>query len=184
MRVAIAVSGEVRGCYDCLHLLNEKIVLPFVVGGYDIDVFVHTRLSTSDDLARVVNILNPTAFQAEVNRPFDTSVIVSPANPKHAGDSDDRGRRGHLYQSYFQQYWSLSQVGRMVKVAEERTGKEYDLVIRTRPDCYLKSPLKVPVTLQRVHVPHNDDGAVLPHECLLQEVRAALRFLPQLPSPG
>lgn len=154
MRVAVCLSGEMRG-FAGQQGLADFVIAPFKNQGHVVDLFIHTRGDKfmgepSPDLGV------PRVFCVEDNRPIDTSMIISPMNPKERGDYEGTDLRSHLYQSYLQQYWSMARVGKLLIQTEQREGR-YDLVVRTRPDCWLTEPLQ-PDTLfdGKVHVPHND----------------------------
>lgn len=157
MRVAVCMSGEMRGFSDrCRNSLIIDVFKPFMDRGDEVDLFVHTR--SDQYLGLAIYKLGARVLCIEANRPISTSIIISDKNPKEQGDYEDptRGRRAFLYQSYLQQYWSLKRVGQLLWQTEVRDG-DYDLVIRTRPDCYLKSPLRPETLLDgKVHVPYND----------------------------
>ena len=168
MRVAVCLSGEMRGRDDCLKFLHERVVEPFQSAG-SVDLFVHTRC---DKWWRPACDLPFRSLQVEHNHERDISDILSDTNPLHLGKGGG-GRRGFLWQSYMQQFWSLQAVGEMKRRAERQDGESYDWVVRCRPDCYLLEPLNVASLVSgSVNLPDNDwwpgedsDGNRLPSFC-------------------
>lgn len=140
MRVAIALSGEMRGKKFCLDLLREHVIKPFADVGATVDLFCHTR---KDEWWQPASDLPFRCLWVEENRKRGDGAIVSPANPRSKGDRKGDDRRAFLYQSYLQQYWSLEAVGQMVSRAEEQDGAWYDWVVRMRPDTFLTTPLPI-----------------------------------------
>lgn len=157
MRVAIAVSGEMRNKPECIHHLHNRVILPFMGMGAYVDVFVHTRLDAYGYLARTVPFVR--AYCIEQNRERE-DIIVSSANPPGRGaykTNNPSDRRAFLYQSYLQQYWSMAGVAAMVARAECQDGAKYDWVVRTRPDVYIEQPLDVTsLDSNIINVPWND----------------------------
>lgn len=156
MRVAICLSGEMRGCPKSLRLLREHVIVPFQVAGANVvDLFIHTR---RDPWWMAAVSLPYRALWVEENRRRDENQILSVANPKSRGsDPGAGGRRAFLYQSYLQQYESLLACASMVARAERQDGKAYDWVVRSRPDCYLEAQLPVEQLVPgKVNVPWND----------------------------
>ncbi len=141
MRVAICLSGEMRGDPFCLAMLEERIIEPFrKAGATTIDLFCHTR---KDQWWGPAADLNFRCLWVEENRPRDTSFILSQHNPPHLGDRSGEDRRAYLYQSYLQQYYSMEACGIMLDRAVRQDRLPYAWVIRTRPDIYLAEPLPV-----------------------------------------
>lgn len=155
MRVAVALSGEMRGCTKSIELLLAHVIQPFKDAGATVDLFIHTR---KDPWWLPASGLDFRGLWVEENRPRDDSIIVSAANPRHKGDNPTTDqRRGFLYQSYLQQYESLYAAGQMVYRAERQDGVLYDWVVRSRPDCYLEAPLPVKdLQADTLNVPWND----------------------------
>lgn len=157
MRVAIAVSGEMRNKPECLRLLRLNVVQPFAEAGAAIDIFVHTRLDEWWQTAFYLPHLRSVCVEQNRER---EDIIVSSANPPERGaykSSNPSDRRAFLYQSYLQQYWSMAGVAAMVTRAECQDGAKYDWVVRTRPDVYIEQPLDVSsLDSNIVNVPWND----------------------------
>lgn len=154
MRVAIAMSGEMRGCPDCLKLVEPQLIEPFRRLGAKVDLLICTR---ADAWWRPAAELPFRMLHVETNTLIDPSPIVSYVNPTSAGARTGEDRRAFLYQSYLQYYRSLATVGQMVARAEQQDGAPYNWVMRARPDCKLREPLD-PSKLERgkINVPAND----------------------------
>lgn len=154
MRVAIALSGEMRGKDGCLCLLQDRVVQPFLSVGATVDLFCHTR---KDDWWTPASKLRFRCLWVEENHKRDDADIVNLANPRSLGDRKGDDRRAFLYQSYLQQYWSLEAVGAMVARAQLQDGVRYDWVVRSRPDVYMEQPLDITsLDRGRINMPWND----------------------------
>jgi hypothetical protein len=155
VRVAVCLSGEMRGRDDCLRMLDERVMTPFRDAGAEaVDLFCHTR---KDPWWGPAGKLPFRCLWVEENRPRDPSAIIGDANPRLRGERDGDDRRAFLYQSYLQQYESLAAVGLMKSRAERQDGRPYDWVVRSRPDVYLEAPLPVGgLVAGVVNVPWND----------------------------
>lgn len=154
VRAAVCLSGEMRGCQYCLDKLKENVIAPLEAANYSVDLFIHTR---KDPWWNPAGELPFRGLWVEENRRRDNRPIISSANPLKAGESDRTDRRGFLYQSYLQQYWSLAAVGEMKSRAEKQDGCRYDLVVRSRPDAYLEKPMPVTqLTPGCINFPWND----------------------------
>lgn len=155
LRVAVCLTGEMRGCPECIRLLKVRVIQPFLDAKATVDLFIHTR---KDPWWLPASELPFRCLWVEENRLRDTSPIVSEANPNSLGaDESQQGRRVFLYQSYMQQYWSMAAVGEMKRRAEKQDDKLYDWVVRSRPDVYLEDLLPVEqLTPGCVNIPWND----------------------------
>lgn len=142
-RVAIALTGEMRGDEHCLRMLEKHVVKPFEDAGATVDIFCHTR---KDQWWNSAALLRFRCLWVEDNRRRDESLILSEHNPRSLGSyvtADPNDRRAFLYQSYLQQYYSMQAVALMIARAEEQDRKSYDWIVRSRPDIYLREPLPV-----------------------------------------
>lgn len=156
-KVAICLSGEMRGCDDYLRLLIERVYTPFIEWGFLVDLFVYTRLDQwwkpAGDLPslRMVHV--------EKNVWQDPSDILSSFNPVDRGwfEGCPSNRRAFLYQSYLQYFRSLQEVAKLKRRAEEQDGERYKWVVRARPDAYLEQPLDLNcLKPHHIHFPEND----------------------------
>lgn len=154
-RIAVGLAGEIRGCTQCLDDLRTKVIEPLESTGAVVDLFVVTR---KDDWCTAAYSLPYRSLTITRNRPMDLSPIVSDANPKERGDDPSLGgRRAFLYQSYVHQYWSLYELGQVIRMAEVQDGVLYDWIVRSRPDVSLKYPIDLAaLKADRISVPWND----------------------------
>lgn len=164
MRVAVCLSGDMRGGDNCLKSLMECVVTPFERAGATVDILIHTRLDPwwepAIDLPfRMLRV------ERNVKR-IDDSDIVGPINPKSKGDFPGESRRSFLYQAFLQYYRSLAGVGELKRRAEEQDGAPYDWVVRARPDVGYKTALDPSwLTPGVLHFPAGDWWRYKGEEC-------------------
>ncbi len=158
MRVAVCLSGEMRGCPDCLDNLKTHVIQPFEKVEAEVDLLVCTRADRWWSDVWVYLSESIRMLHVEHNAPMDSvKYIEGPVNPQHLGRAEGTDRRSFFYQSYLQYFRSLKTVGEMLARAEEQDDVPYDWVVRARPDAKLRDPLKVEnLEPGVVHFPHND----------------------------
>lgn len=176
-KVAICLSGDMRNSPECLQSLKSCVYDPFAEAGYAVDVLCHTRLDPwwKIGLSHLEHFgLTPRMLRVERNvSHIDTKDIVGPANPLERGEypseakgSEEANRRPFLYQAFLQYYRSLAAVGELLERAEDQDGKEYDWVVRARPDVGYKTPLRISdLRSNTLHFPAGDWWRYKGEEC-------------------
>lgn len=157
MRLALCMSGEMRGCPECLSSLSQCIAQPFVDDEWEVDLFIWTR---KDDWWLSACDLRFRTLHVERNVPQNDKRILSLVNPPDRGSyetTDPSDRRAFFYQSYLHYYRALRGVWRLCKEAENQDGKLYDLVARVRPDVSYERPIRLDeIDCSIINLPCND----------------------------
>ncbi len=125
MKVALLISGYLRNYQENINFIKEEIINNFV----NVDVYLHitnnenledkyfNQISESD-LNHIKNLLNPITTLVEDNIFYDENKKINNVI----------------------NHWSkLYKLNEIRKINEDLSGKEYDLVIRLRPDLLIKS---------------------------------------------
>jgi len=164
MRVAVCLSGDARGCPECLESLMNCVVRPFQRSAAVVDILVHTRL---DPWWEPLSKLPFRMLRVERNvKRIDDADIVGTVNPRSAGDFPGTTRRSFLYQAFLQYYRSLAGVAELKRRAEEQDGTPYDWVVRARPDVgYKKELVLSDLVFGRINFPGGDWWRYKGKEC-------------------
>jgi hypothetical protein len=125
MKVALLISGYLRNYQENINFIKKEIIGKFV----NVDVYLHitnnenledkyfNQISESD-LNHIKNLLNPITTIVENNIFYDENKKINNVI----------------------NHWSkLYKLNEIRKINEDLSGKEYDLVIRLRPDLLIKS---------------------------------------------
>lgn len=159
MRIALCMSGEMRGTPECLESIDRCVTRPLKEMGAEVDLLIYTR---ADRWWHQAASLPFRMLHVEKNVPMSDDIIVNHINTPNKGRFGPPGvntnnRRAFLYQSYLQYYRSLQGMGELKRRAEMEDGKRYDWTARIRPDSGFEAPLDFSkLTEQVVYVPEND----------------------------
>lgn len=120
MRVAVCISGGMRTYKKCFDNVNESLFQPF-----DCDVFLSTWLDDETDWSDVVAKYRPIAFELEKQKPF----------------IDFKETDGSSNLSIISMYNKIRQCNNLKSKHEDLIKKQYDVVVRIRPDVVLNKKM-------------------------------------------
>jgi len=162
MKLALCFSGQPRFVTEC-----SKIIIPNVIGDYDVDVFAHLWMDKtlqskpykyggngdwenqriqSNAVDEFKTIYNPVECVVEPSKTFgdpDLDVDFELSEKKYwagglEGEPDYQRRQINNSLSYF---YSLSEVNRIRKLYEYKNKIKYDYVIKCRTDSQVNSKI-------------------------------------------
>lgn len=153
MKIAICLSGYMRGYKD-----NVKSLLTHVASEHDADIFVHTwdkmglpsawhgcddahPDDTDNHLAEIHKLLSPKAICVEPVFSWDLSSFARPGLQR-------------FHENFPMMFYKIHKCDELRKESEAASGREYDLVIRTRPDIRYLSRINMGVLdKDKLHIP-------------------------------
>jgi uridine kinase len=142
MRVALLISGYLRNYEINIKNLKEKLFPQFEV----VDTFLHITknenqedkylnlIDEKEDIQNITKLLNPISTLIEDNVFFHTNKQIN---------------------DIINQWGKLYKLNQLKKIYEKSINKDYDLVIRYRPDIFLESHLekKDLLNLKKIIIP-------------------------------
>lgn len=159
MRIAVCLSGHFRGLQACLPTWQQHLLDP----DHEFHFFVCTGTSIEpnggDTIWSLVDFLNQ---HLQVKKLKTTESVLGPYPALY----QERNYFKYNVQNVVSMYDKIKQANLLKCEYEKEQGFRYDVVIRFRPDIYLRSQIDIVNDLDKWHIPKFGDWAGLNDQML------------------
>ena len=160
MKIALCLSGQLRFLQEGY----REMILPFILDGNDIDVFVHTwNIDDDQDGKSYINgggfpMGNPVnkGIMLEI---FDlykpVKCLIQKQVPFQNGKYPERTLPGIKSHNLFSMFYSVYKSNQLKKEYEKENNFKYDIVVRSRFDIKLDKKIDFLIDTSKVYIPFN-----------------------------
>lgn len=154
MKIAVCLSGLFRGVQACLptwqkHLLNQNHQFEFFIcTGPTVEWCSGTKIQYHLNLLQNAVKVNDILIEEPIPGPYPPIAIVRNFNKRN-------------YEHFYSMFHKIKMSNQLKSVYEKDYGFQYDMVMRFRPDTYLRSDVVIEGEPDKWHVPkHGDFGGL------------------------
>ena len=159
-KIALCLSGQLRS----IKLGYEKSILPFILDGNEVDVFIHTWVVEDEQNGKPYVIGDGSCMSEQSSKNYILDVmdmykpikcLVEKQIPFQKNEYDQIALPGNKSRNIFSMFYSIWCSNELKKEYEIQNNFKYDIVIRCRFDIKLNEKINFEVDTSKIHIPYN-----------------------------